>query len=470
MAGTGIHLEEMRHLSTRELLVRRVRVVLGICILGGVVFGLLDLSNWRPDMLLSFLGKLVGMSLAAIAMVAIGQRWVVRRTWGIAVFIVSVCYVVTGVDRILLPNREYHTTALLFVGAAVTTSVIIPWGVGGQLVTVAVGALCMLAAVLAHDGTLRAMASDPAAAVVIAFLFSLGAAREVELHRRGHRRELLERQRAETRLRRLTQHLEQLVAERTLALEHAHEALRQHQAELAHMLRLHTMGEMAAALAHEINQPLCAITNYAQGGVQRLRAGTADPTVLRVAFEAIAREGLRAGQILRGIRNVVQRETAVSDGVDVNALAAEAVRLLEPQARLHGVTVRLQGTPLPAVQADGTQIEQVMLNLMLNGVEAAASTPGDSREVVVATRAHEGAVEVAVSDTGKGIPPKVEQRLFTPFFTTKTQGLGLGLAISRSIVECHGGRLWAVSRPGAGATFRFFLPLVASAAVGTPAS
>jgi C4-dicarboxylate-specific signal transduction histidine kinase len=162
--------------------------------------------------------------------------------------------------------------------------------------------------------------------------------------------------------------------------------------------------------------------------------------VLRLAFEAIAREGLRAGQILRGIRNVVQRETAVSDGVDVNALAAEAVRLLEPQARMHGVTVRLLGaSPLPAVQADGTQIEQVMLNLMLNGVEAAASTAGDAREVVVATRAHEGAVEVAVSDTGKGIPPKVEQRLFTPFFTTKTQGLGLGLAISRSIVECHGG-------------------------------
>src|SRR4029453_7920773 len=275
-----------------------------ICILGGVVFGLLDLSNWRPDMLLSFLGKLVGMSLAAIAMGALGQRWVVRRTWGIAVFIVSVCYVVTGVDRILLPNREYHTTARLLWGAAVTTSVIIPWGVGGQLVTVAVGALCMLAAVLAHDGTLRAMASDPAAAVAVAFLFPLGAAREVELHRRGHRRELLERQRAETRLRRLTQHLEHLVAERTLALEQAHEALRQHQAELAHMLRLHTMGEMAAALAHEINQPLCATAPSAGGGVPRAGAVVLDPAVLRVAFEAVVREGRRMSQILCRVRNV----------------------------------------------------------------------------------------------------------------------------------------------------------------------
>ncbi len=458
---------EIRHLSTRELLVRRVRIVLGFCILGGVVFGALDLSSWRPEMLPTFAGKLVGMSLAAITIVVIGQQWVVPRTWAIAVFVVSVCYVVTAADRMLLPDHEYQTTALLFVGAAMTTSVIVPWGVTGQLMTVAVGVLCMLAAVLTRDGSLRAMASDPAAAVVISFLLSLGAAREVERYRLGHRRELLERRRAEANVRRLAQRLEQRVAERTVALQQAHESLRQHQAELAHVLRLHTMGEMAAALAHDINQPLCAITNYAQGGVQRLRGGTVDPTMLRLAFEAIAREGLRAGEILRGIRNLVQRETAVSEGVDVNALAAEAARLLEPQARLHGVTVRLQrASPLPPIQADGTQIEQVMVNLMLNGVEAAASAARPAREVVVATTAHERAVEVAVSDTGSGISAKLEHRLFTPFFTTKTHGLGLGLAICRTIVECHGGRLWAVSRPGTGATFRFFLPLTAGHTAG----
>ena len=461
---------QLRHLSTRELLVRRVRIVLGVCILGGVVFGALDLSAWHPTMLPSFVGKLVGIGLAAITMVALGQRWVVPRTWAIAVFVVSVCYVVTAADRILLPDREYQTTALLFVGAAMTTSVLVPWGVAGQLITVAVGSLCMVAAVLARDGSLAAMASDPGAAVVIAFLLSLGAAREVERYRLGHRRELLERRRAEARLSRLAHVLEQRVADRTRELQQAHESLRHHQAELSHVLRLQTMGEMAAALAHEINQPLCAITNYAQGGVQRLRSGLTDPTVLRLAFEAIAREGLRAGQILRGIRNLVQRETAVSEGVDVNALAAEAARLLEPQARLHGVTVRLKrASTLPPIQADGTQIEQVMLNLMLNGVEAAASTPGTEREVVLATTAHEDAVEVAVSDTGSGIRPEAAQQLFTPFFTTKSHGLGLGLAISRSIVECHGGRLWAVSRPGAGATFRFFLPLDGAATADSPA-
>lgn len=455
---------EIVYRSTRDLLVRRVRIVLGICILGGVVFGARDLWNWRPEMLPSFAGKLVGMTLAALAMYFIGRPWAVRRAWPLAVFVVSVCYVVTAADRILLPDREYLTTALLFVGAAVTTSVIVPWGMWGQLITVIVGSLCIVAAVLARDGTLSALASDPAAAVGITFLLSVGAAREMNRYRLGHRREVLERRRAEASVRRLAQRLEQRVAERTVALQEAHEALRQHQAELAHVLRLHTMGEMAAALAHEINQPLCAIANYAQGGVQRLRAGTVDPTVLRLAFEAIAREGLRAGQILRGIRNLVQRETAVSEGVDVNALAVEAARLLEPQARLHGVTVRLQhASALPPIQADGTQIEQVMLNLMLNGVEAVASTAHTAREVVVATAARDGAVEVAISDTGGGISPKMEHRLFTPFCTTKTHGLGLGLAICRTIVECHGGRLWAVSQPGAGATFRFFLPLAAPA-------
>ncbi len=451
---------EPADLPTRNLLVRRVRLMLAVCFLGGVVFGTNDLLAWRPEMLPSFLGKLVGMTLATGAFVLIGREWAMRRAWAVSVFVLAVCYVVAGADRILLPDREYQTTAVLFVGAALTTSVLVPWGVLGQLITVAVGAACLALAVLARDGHLGALATDPGAAVVVAFLLSLAFAREMNRHRHGHRRQLLERRRAEGRFRRLARRLEHRVVERTAALEVAHEALRRHQAELAHALRLHTMGEMAAALAHEINQPLCAITNYAQGGVQRLRGGEVEPAVLRSVFEEIARQGLRAGEVLQGIRKLVQRETSVSDDVDVNALAAEAVRLLEPQARRHGVSVRLEGaSPLPPVQADGTQIEQVMLNLMLNGVEAAATAGKRPREVVVATAVHQDAVEVAVRDSGGGLAPAVQRRLFEPFVTTKTNGLGLGLAISRSIVELHGGKLWASSPPGAGATFRFFLPL-----------
>src|SRR5262249_46302912 len=272
----------------------------------------------------------------------------------------SIAYVVTVADRILNHGGEYHTTALLVVGAALTTGAIMPWGVIAQLVTATVAAALLGLAVLLHDGTLAAGGRDPAAAVGIAFLLSVIAANEVNRYRVQLRRELLDRRRAESAVRRLAARLESRVAERTMALEQAHQALRQHQAELAHALRLHTVGEMTAALAHEINQPLGAITNYAQGGVQRLgRAGSVHPATLRGAFGEIAREGMRAGQIIRGLRNLVQRETAVTDGVDVNALAAEAVRLLEPQARVHGVTVRLEGaTTLPPVQADGIQIEQ----------------------------------------------------------------------------------------------------------------
>jgi C4-dicarboxylate-specific signal transduction histidine kinase len=457
------------NLPTRRLLVRRVRFIVAMCLIGATTYAILDLTAWRWEMLPSLVVKLFGIALGLLAIALVGQPWAVRRARSMAILVVSICYVLTATDRIISHGGEYQTTTVLFVGAALTTAAMVPWGVLAQLTTVAVGAASLAIAVFLHDGTLGAVGRDPTAAVLIAFLLSLLASSEVNQYRLGLRSELLERRRAESAVRRLAQRLEQRVTERTVALQHAHEALRQHQAELAHVLRLHTMGEMAAALAHEINQPLCAITNYAQGGVQWLRAGTADPVALRQAFEHIAREGLRAGQILRGIRTLVQRETAASDGVDVNALAAEAVRLLEPQARLHGVTVRLEGAAaLPPVQADGTQIEQVMLNLMLNGLEAAAVAHGSRREVTVATAAQQDAIEVAVSDTGGGLVPAVERRLFTPFFTTKAHGLGLGLAISRSIVESHGGRLWATSRPGSGAIFRFSLPLAADPSTAPP--
>lgn len=444
----------------RRLLVQRIRIIMAICAVGASLFVMVDLSTWQPGILPAFLVKLFGISMTLLTIVVVGQRWAVRRMYPLSVLIVSIAYSLTALSAILSPTDEARATAVLFAGAALFTGALVPWGLWAQLTSVAVAATALgLTALLSGSGPWQVLSPNPGAAVAIAFVVSLVAAREVGRFRVAHRRELLDRRRAEGALRRLALRLEQRVADRTLALERAHEAGRQHQAELAHVLRLHTMGEMAATLAHEINQPLCAITNYAQGGVQRLRSGNSDPEGLRDAFERIAREGLRAAQVLRGIRKLVQRETSVTPDVDVNALAVEALQVLEPQARRYGVVVRLErGSALPPVHADGTQIEQVMLNLMLNGVEAAALAKGARREVVVVTTAQGDAIEVAISDTGGGLAPAVRDRLFTPFVSTKARGLGLGLAISRSIVESHGGRLWATPRPGTGMTFRFSIP------------
>ena len=244
------------------------------------------------------------------------------------------------------------------------------------------------------------------------------------------------------------------------AVKELQETLRRHQDELARVLRLHTIDEMAAAVAHEIHQPLCAITNYAQGGVRRLRSGDVQLPALLDAFERIAEEGLRAGQILRGIRSFISRDNGEETAVDVRALAGEALRVMEPEARLHGVTVRLEaGETLPPVRGNAIQIEQVLVNLLLNGVQAVAIDDRTRREVVIATTRSGDSVEIAVSDSGAGIAADVESKLFSPFVTTKPRGLGLGLAICRTIVENSRRPSGATSPHASGATFRFSLPL-----------
>jgi PAS domain S-box-containing protein len=244
------------------------------------------------------------------------------------------------------------------------------------------------------------------------------------------------------------------------ALKELEEKARQHREELAHVLRLHSMGEMAAALAHEIHQPLGAIANFAQGLLRRVRSRTVAPEQMLDPLQSIAEQALRAGEIIRGIRHLVSREGDGGALIDVNDLVTEAARVLEPQARLHGVHVQLDLTrPLPLVEGEGIQIEQVVVNLMLNGFEAIGDACSVRRQLSVTTRTIDDEVEVAVTDTGTGISPLVADKLFKPFFTTKSRGLGMGLSISRSIVDAHGGRLWVVPVPGEGATFCFRLPV-----------
>jgi two-component system sensor kinase FixL len=245
------------------------------------------------------------------------------------------------------------------------------------------------------------------------------------------------------------------ITERTRAEARA----RQHQAELAHVLRLGTMGEMAAGLAHEINQPLGAIANYAKGAVRRLEAGTLGVDGVLPVLDEIAREALRAGAIIRRLRGLVRKETPAAHRVDLNALVRESVRFIDAEAQKHAVSVDVcLAQDLPPIKGDGIQLEQVLLNLLLNGLEAVQGAANGDRTVSIATAARNGSVEVIVRDSGIGIPPPPAD-VFAPFFSTKPTGLGMGLSISRSIVEAHGGTLSAARNDDRGSTFRFTLPV-----------
>ena len=239
----------------------------------------------------------------------------------------------------------------------------------------------------------------------------------------------------------------------------AEEQARQHQADLAHVLRLSTMGEMAAGLAHEINQPLGAIANYALGAARRLRGGTGvDHDALLEVVECIGAEALRAGDIIRRLRELLHKEDPQPQPVDLNEVARASARVVEGEALRQGVGVDLElAATLPPVLGDPIQLEQVLLNLLINGIEASAEASNGSRRVVVRTGADADGVEVAVTDHGVGLPPPPAD-VFAPFFTTKPRGLGMGLSISRSIVELHGGHLDALRNPDCGSTFRLILP------------
>lgn len=243
----------------------------------------------------------------------------------------------------------------------------------------------------------------------------------------------------------------------------AEEEARQHQAKLAHVGRLSTLGEMAAGVAHELHQPLAAIVNFTSGCERRLRAdNTVAPDILH-ALEQISAQALRAGEIIRRIRQFIRKEEPSIDWVDINARVHNVARLCQPDSRLLDIEIHLDLTPsLPPIRGNGIQIEQVLLNLIRNGFEAMQGNNGNPKRLSIRTTANGPDIEISVSDSGIGLTPEVAERVFDPFFSTKPHGLGLGLGISRSIVEEHGGRLLLQVGAGGGATFRFTLPLPAA--------
>jgi two-component system, LuxR family, sensor kinase FixL len=235
--------------------------------------------------------------------------------------------------------------------------------------------------------------------------------------------------------------------------------LQELQSELVHVSRLTAMGEMASALAHELNQPLAAITNYMKGS-RRLLAGSQAPNIHKIegAMDRAAEQALRAGQIIRRLRNFVSRGESERRVESLAKLIEEAGALGLAGAREQSVQLRFNVDPLAdSVLVDRVQIQQVLVNLFRNALEAMAQSP--RRELIATNRkVADDMIEVEVSDTGPGFHDDVKPNLFQTFFTTKETGMGVGLSISRSIIEAHGGRMWAENNDAGGATFRFTLP------------
>jgi two-component system, LuxR family, sensor kinase FixL len=241
---------------------------------------------------------------------------------------------------------------------------------------------------------------------------------------------------------------------------HAEDEARQLQDRLTHFSRLSTMGEMAAGLAHEINQPLSAIATYAQACQRLLRQPEHDGADVVAALEQINAQALRAGEVIRRLRNFVKNREVKREWVNCERLLDDLRTLAETDARLHSVHLRIDAQKdLPAVHADPIQLQQVVLNLVRNAIDATIGCPEDRREIVLMTRrSAEGEIQITVADQGGGLAPGAAEHLFNPFFTTKSSGTGLGLAISRSIIRAHGGRLWHTPNGQFGACFHFTLP------------
>jgi C4-dicarboxylate-specific signal transduction histidine kinase len=293
------------------------------------------------------------------------------------------------------------------------------------------------------------------------------AASEVSSVAKRHEEDLRQaRDQMEERVAQRTEELEKANAELKASIdqhEEAQQALMNAQAELAHLSRYVTMGELTASIAHEVNQPLTAVLTYANACLEWL---SADPPVIdeaRLAAETIVKDGARAAAVLGRIRALFQNRPTAKDWIDMNEAIHELLSLLRREAARHGIYPQTELAPdLPKVKGDRVRLQQVILNLMMNAIDAVRETAGRSKQIRIRSQ-KEGpaAIRISVEDNGCGFASGAAEKMFQPFFTTKPQGIGMGLSISRSIVESHGGRLWAEAKQSGGSVFHMRIPIEA---------
>jgi C4-dicarboxylate-specific signal transduction histidine kinase len=270
---------------------------------------------------------------------------------------------------------------------------------------------------------------------------------------------------AKEEIKKISDALESRVLQRTAELEAANQQLSLAQAELAHINRVTTMGELAASIAHEIKQPISAARVSAGTCLRCLKRDVPDLVQASEAATRVVQAVTRAGDVIGRISSFFKKGALQRELLDVNELVREMIVLLRNEAIRYSISIRTElAENVPMVLADRVQLQQVFMNLMLNGFDAIKeSNRGD--ELTIRSEVNDGQLLISVRDTGPGLPPDQAERVFDPFFTTKGNGTGMGLPISRSIIESHGGRLWATGVSGMGATFQFTLPtpLVAAA-------
>jgi C4-dicarboxylate-specific signal transduction histidine kinase len=251
------------------------------------------------------------------------------------------------------------------------------------------------------------------------------------------------------------------VARHITERKRAEEALRDMQMQLAHASRVATMGQLTASITHEVNQPITAAVTNAQAALRWMSAEPPDFGEVSEALAGVIKEGNRAGEVVARIRALVKKVPPRKDAVSINDAILEVVALTRTEAANNGVLRRTQlAEGLPPVRGDRVQLQQVMLNLIVNAIQAMSGIGEGARELQISSDAvqSEGGVCVAVRDTGPGLSPESLSRLFEPFYTTKPEGMGMGLSICRSIIEAHGGRLWTIPCEPHGALFQFTIP------------